>query len=371
MLAARVLCAAFCGLLCGSAKARADDISAVTYVRTDTDHTVVVSPRARVGRALAESTQLDVTYAADVWTSASVDVRASASVQPVWEQRDELSLTLRQSWDTRQVRGGYRVSLEPDYTSHGINVGIAQDLANKAATVDVGLRLLADTVGRAGNPDFARSLATYTATASFTQILDTVMLAQLTYEFSRLQGYQSSPYRFVGFGANASGFGCRDADICLPELVPDVRSRHALSLMLRRALGSAVALSLSYRFYVDDWALTSHTVAAEAVFSLSEHTLLSARYRGYRQSSVDFYEKRYKTQNVQEDYAAYRTRDRELSSLSYSRASLDLEHRLWAQEKRVLSGSLSVSGTRYHYARFVGLNTVWALEATAALLLEF
>ena len=350
---------------------RADDLAAAFYARADTDHTTVVSPRVRLGQSLGENTRVDVTYTADVWTSASVDVRASASVHPIWEQRDELNVTVSQTWDLLRVYGGYRVSLEPDYTSHGVNLGMSADLASKAARLDVGLRALADTVGRAANPEFARAVAAYTGNVTFTQLIDPMMLAQLTYELSHVRGYQSSPYRFVGIGPAATGFGCRGASVCLPEYVPSTRSRHAFTLMLRRALGDSFALGLSYRFYIDDWSLISHTALGELTLTAAEHTLLSLRYRAYRQGSADFYRERYLEENVQSSYGGFRTRDRELSSLTYHRASLELEQELWSddQENRLL-GTLSLAGNRYHYAQFSGLDTVYAVETSASLLLE-
>ena len=363
----------FALLLVGSlaSKARADDMAAAIYVRGDTDHTTVVSPRARVSQSFREATRVDVVYQADVWTSASVDVRASASVRPIWEQRDELNLNLSHAWDLTKLHAGYRVSLEPDYLSHGFNVGMSQDLANKAATLDVNLRVLSDTVGRAASPEFSRGVATYTGNVSFTQILDPVMLMQLSYELSHLRGYQASPYRFVGIGPGATGFGCRGATVCLPEFVPHVRSRHALSAMLRRAFGNYVSLGLTYRFYIDDWALTSHTGLVELGFNVAEGTLLSLRYRVYRQGSVDFYQKRYLEEDVQNSYRGYRTRDKELSSLTYHRIGLELENTLWRGEHaKSLMGSLSVAGNRYHYAQFAGLESVLALEVSASLLLE-
>lgn len=348
----------------------ADDVAAAFYARSDSDHTTVISPRVRVSRSLSEDTRVDVAYTADVWTSASVDVRASASVRPVWEQRDELNTTFSHAWDPLRVSAGYRLSLEPDYTSHGVNLGVSVDLANKAARLDVSLRALTDVVGRAANPEFARGLGTYTGNVTFTQIIDTMMLAQLTYELTHMRGFQSSPYRFVGIGPSATGFGCRDASVCLPELVPHLRSRHAISLMVRRALGERVALGLHYRFYLDDWSLHSHTGLLELTLTLADRTLLSLRYRAYRQGSVDFYRKRY-LDGAGNHYRGFRTRDRELSSLTYHRASLELEHELWSDDSAArLSGTLSLSGNRYHYAQFSGLDTVWALETSAALLLE-
>ena len=70
-------------------------------------------------------------------------------------------------------------------------------------------------------------------------------------------------------------------------------------------------------------------------------------------------------------YRGYRTRDKELSSLTYHRVALELEHTLWSGEHaKSLMGSLSLAGNRYHYAQFAGLDSVLAFEVSASLLLE-
>ncbi|HMI90095.1 MAG TPA: hypothetical protein VK509_01975, partial [Polyangiales bacterium] len=71
------------------------------YVRTDSDETTVIAPRLHVAAPIEESTRLDLVYTVDVWSSASIDIRTSASrrlgadnrpleQQPVTEQRDEI-----------------------------------------------------------------------------------------------------------------------------------------------------------------------------------------------------------------------------------------------------------------------------------------
>ena len=136
---------------------RADDAATALYVRTDTDHTTVVSPRVRAGVQLGEATRVDATYAADVWTSASIDIRTSASVRPVTEQRDEMDLALNQDLGDLKLRAGYRFSIEHDYVSHGVTLGGAYSFADNAATLDLNLRAIADTVGRAGDPQLSRA----------------------------------------------------------------------------------------------------------------------------------------------------------------------------------------------------------------------
>ena len=348
-----------------SGAARADEVASALYVRTDTDHTTVISPRVRGNKRMGQATTLDVTYAADVWTSASIDIRASASVRPVTEQRDELDVALAHDLQDVRLHGAYRFSTEHDYTSHGGTLGGAVDLANNAATLDASLHVIADSVGQSGNAQFARNLTTLDGSLSYLQVIDPKMLLQLTYELAHNIGYQSSPYRFVGVGG--TGFGCLGASLCLPERVPTKRTRHALALLLRRALSDSISLGLTYRYYFDDWSLGSHTLLAELGWNVGEHTLLSLRYRFYTQGAVDFYQRVYR--EIEPDQ--WRTRDRELSKLNYQRAGLDLEHGLFLGDGGArLSGSLSVAGNLYHYADFAGLKQVKALEISAALLLQ-
>lgn len=344
----------------------ADEVASALYVRADTDHTTVVSPRIRSKKALAEGTTVDVTYAADIWTSASIDIRASASVRPVTEQRDELDISLGHDMQDVRLYGAYRFSTEHDYTSHGGTLGGSVDLANNAAKLDASLHVIADTVGQSGNPAFARALTTLDGSLSYTQVLDPMMLVQMTYEVAHNIGFQSSPYRYVGVGG--TGFGCLGASLCLPERVPRQRTRHALALLIRRALSDRVSVGLTYRHYFDDWSLGSHTLLGELGWNLGEHTLLALRYRYYTQGAVAFYQRVYATL----DSDQWRTRDRELSKLSYHRAGAELEQVFALGDAgATVAATLAVSGNRYQYSDFVGLNNVTALEISAALLLRF
>src|SRR5688572_28194173 len=77
-LHAAVACLLGLGLVAG---VRADELGSAIYVRTDTDHTTVVSPQVRAAVNVTESTSVDVTYLVDVWTSASIDIVTSATKQ--------------------------------------------------------------------------------------------------------------------------------------------------------------------------------------------------------------------------------------------------------------------------------------------------
>jgi hypothetical protein len=346
---------------------RADDLATALYIRQDSDRTTVISPHARLGKVVQEGTQVSATYAADVWTSASVDIQASASKRPVTEQRDELQLGVQQEWMDLHMQAGYRFSSEPDYTSHGLSISGSYDLAGNASTLSAALHVFADAVGRSGDPKFSRQQGTYDASLSFTQIIDPMMFVSATYELAHLRGYQASPYRFVGIGPEATGFGCLGTSECFAERVPRARTRHAFAVLARRAFGEVFSLGLNYRFYIDDWSLSSHTLLAELGWNLGARSLLSLRYRFYTQTHADFYRKRY----AELLSSGYRTRDKELSPMNYHRAGLEFEQIAWSSEEgRKLRASLAVSGNFYAYDDFVGLDAVRALEVTAAVLLE-
>jgi hypothetical protein len=357
----------FCALAVTPLAALADGASGAVYVRVDTDDTLVVSPRAHAATHLGEPVQIDVSYAADIWTSASIDIRASAS-RAVTEQRNELDLALSHAADNLLLGANYRYSVENDYESHGVTASAALDVANKSATLALNAFGFQDQVGRAGDPLFSRSLSTLGGRATLTQILDTHMLGQLSYELGYLQGYQASPYRFVGIGPTATGYGCVGAVQCFREHVPDQRLRHALALLVRRALTGSLSLGAEYRFYFDDWQQQSHTLAAQLGWSIDTNTLLTLRYRLYSQRGVWFYSRVY---TGPADLSAFVTRDREQSPMGDQRIGLDLQKRISVDARGTsLVLNLDATGTVYSYDAFVGLSRVYALEITLALGLE-
>jgi hypothetical protein len=342
------------------------------FVRTDSDHTVVVSPRIHLNQSVNETTSVDLTYAADVWTSASVDIRASASL-PVSEQRDELDVGVTHAFDDLTLSAGYRFSIENDYVSHGATGSASLDLAEHNSTLALSGYVFGDTVGRSGTPQFARSLVTVGARLSFTQVLGAATLGQLTYELSHLDGYQASPYRWVGFGG--TGFGCQpkpgqDASTlpCLPEHEPDTRTRNAAALVLRHGLVDWLSVGGTYRFYFDAWGLVSHTLGAQLGWLLDPNSLVTLRYRYYTQNGVNFYRRVYESPPSR---TTFTTRDREQSPMQDQHVGLEFEHKVPINADRArLAFRLSVGGHLYSYSDFAGLEQVTALDVSFAVSLE-
>ena len=282
------------------------------------------------------------------------------------EQRDELDVGLTHEWEDFSLAGSYRYSVENDYESHGVSATGTLDLAQNNTTLSLAAYAFQDLVGRSGHPLFSRELTTAGVRASLTQVLGPQMFAQLSYELASLSGYQASPYRFVGIGG--TGFGCEQASLCQPEHEPNQRFRHAFAALLRRALSKELSIGANYRFYVDSWGLTSHTVSGELDWLLGSSSQISISYRYYTQTGVSFYQRVYALPSGPNRYT---TRDREQSPMSDQRVGLDWEQAMpigGADTRLVLR--TSVAGLLYDYANFVGLAQVKALELTLALRLE-
>lgn len=378
-----------CGVLalCARAGAQANptSASATVYVHTDSDKTTVITPRAHVSAPIGDSTRVDLVYTTDVWSSASVDIRTSASKhldnnqyqgnKRVTEQRDEIDVSVEHAFNDVTVGATYRYSIENDYESNGASLGAAYDFANKNSTLALTARAYFDKVGRAGDPGFERDSKTLGLRAAFTQIIDRRTLLQGIYELGRLDGYLSSPYRFVRI-ANDAGqvpstcvyqaaiMGGTPVSMCLPERNPELRMRHAIGIEGRRALSDSISLGLNYRFYIDDWGILSHTAGIDVGWVPAEAWLLALGYRFYTQSAADQYAPFYPAKPLPEHY----TSDKELTQLSSHRLQLELMRVFTLDDLgSLLRTVLRVAPAYFTYDNFPLLDSMRVLEVTVSM----
>ncbi|HEX6244134.1 MAG TPA: DUF3570 domain-containing protein [Polyangiales bacterium] len=351
---------------CGSSSGvRTADTS--LYVRSDTDSTTVINPRAHVSARFADKVGLDATYAMDSWTGASIDV-VTAATGAIHELRHEVNGAISGEASHVRVGANYRYSTENDYWSHGGVINMDIDMAEKNTTLSLAVLGSLDTVGREGWDTFRKDQDSIGGRLSLIQVLDTKTLLQLSADFVRLAGFQSSPYRYVGY--NGQGL-CREAaQGCIMEIHPRERMRTSVAARVRRALGSVVSMGLDYRYYFDDWGLDSHTVTPDFSFLIGEHGTLSADYRFYWQSNADFYRPSYPGPLASYQYL---TRDRKLSSMMQHHAGLEYRHEVPMGQSGSTVLQLGARGgyTLILYSEFIGLSRVDVVEATALLGLLF
>lgn len=356
------------------------------YIRTDSDRTTVIAPRIRVDYPIVEGTTVDAVYAVDIWTSASIDIRTSASKVPVTEQRDEFDLSVAHTVGDGVLTAAYRNSSEPDYQSHGGSLGLSYDFASRNSTLALGVSANSDAVGRADWSQWERSVVTVGGRVAFTQVIDVDTLAMVMYEPQYVNGFQASAYRRVAIGGNlgncwgppeppkVDGMAVPDpatagvvrAPLCPEEANPEQRLRHAFATRGRHALGEHMSIGLAYRLYLDDWGIVSHTIETDVVYVVTEGTHFALGYRFYTQGSADHYKPIYAQPE------RFMTSDKELSALTAHRGSLEFEH--------AFSGNLSDPGLRlnlsvapsiYFYSVFPLLDQIRAIDFNGAVVWAF
>jgi hypothetical protein len=352
---------------CAAGRARPTQATTSLYVRSDSDRTTIVSPRAAVGAAVGETVALDAEYSVDAWSGASIDIMTAATLTRVHEQRHEVAGGATwQATPTLAFGGRYRYSVEPDYVSHGGIARAALDLARKNTALSLDLFGSRDEVGRAGDPFLVRAQHSLGGRLTLAQVLDARMVGELSLDATLVAGFQASPYRTVAIGGDGTCAG--GAPYCLPERVPDQRWRLAPFLRGRRALGDALSLGLAGRFYVDSWGVRSWTVEPDLAWLVAPRATLLLRYRYYTQRDADFYRPRYATLD---EVGGWLTRDRKLSAFWAQELGLGYRQAFAVGDDVELELGLQAAVSRTTYLAFVGLDRVDALELTTLLGLRF
>ena len=216
------------------------------------------------------------------------DTRLQAGLQR--EQALRRSLTLSY--------GGV-VSQESDYDSIGASVGIEKERADRMSTLDAGLALTSDTIYRSGGEDTPEPLAVTSEARRFekgerrtvetrlgiSRVLNRRTLAQLSTTVAMSDGYHSDPYKVLS-AVDDTGRVVAN----LHDSRPDSRLRTSVQGQLVHQLaGSTHALRLGYRFYRDDWGVTSNTATVRFRYNLSPTRYLEPHLRLYGQSAADFH----------------------------------------------------------------------------------
>lgn len=118
----------------------------------------------------------------------------------------------------------------------------------------------------------------------FNQVITPRSLLQLKYSYAYANGYLNDPYKILSVVEQGSG---NTLDY-LFEGRPDERIIESIYSAYKVYLTGDV-LDLAFRYYWDDWDITSHTLDIRYRRKLSDNQFLQPRLRYYHQSAADFY----------------------------------------------------------------------------------
>jgi hypothetical protein len=143
------------------------------------------------------------------------------------------------------------------------------------------------------NPDFSEftdvNRNSYSLGFGFSQILHKNVQGSLALDFVKQQGLLSTPFQRVYFADIEDSFIENFQLAGDIERLPDSRFKVAMGGRLNWYLNERFVLRTFYRYYFDDWSITSHTANIELPVKISAKFTLYPSYRFYNQTAADYF----------------------------------------------------------------------------------
>ena len=273
----------------------------------------IQGPSVLVRNKVADNLSLSANYYEDMISSASIDVKLSAS--PYHEKREQWSGGADYLHGKSTYSAGFITSKEPDYKANTSYFAVSQDMFGDLTTLTLGYRRGWDRVFRdiktpggvlENDPTFHQRADHRGYSLSLTQILTRNAILGFNYELLTDQGYLANPYRKIRYLSPGQGAGFTLAD----QVYPNTRTSHSASWQLKYYLPYRAALTGQYRFFRDTWGIRAHTLELDYTHPVSKRLIFDASLRYYRQGAADFYSDLFPRAN----YQNFMGRDRELAA---------------------------------------------------------
>jgi len=176
------------------------------------------------------------------------------------------------------------------------------------------------------DPDFkvfdSEGRNTYAIGFGFSQILSKKLQGSLALDVVMQDGLLSTPFQRVYFSDIADSFIQEFHLADDVEQLPDSRFKVALGGRLHYYINETFVVRTFYRYYYDDWGITSHTASVEVPIKLSDKFTIYPSYRFYNQSAADYFAKYEEHLSTDEFY----TSDYDLSEYSANQFSLGITY---------------------------------------------
>ncbi|MFV2060724.1 MAG: DUF3570 domain-containing protein [Gammaproteobacteria bacterium] len=185
------------------------------------------------------------------------------------------------SWDTNQRLRTWTAGASYNFETIDPLGGVTKPYS-EVLTTPAGKK---ETIGDTENKNVADILF------GLTQIISRRTLMQFNINFGMDDGYLTDPYKLLSvYDANgdlAPGTTPNNY-LYLYEKRPDSRTRQALFWKTVHSFGQDV-VNVSYRYYWDDWGISSHTIDGRYRFEMGGGHYIEPHLRYYLQDKADFY----------------------------------------------------------------------------------
>ncbi len=182
---------------------------------------------------------------------------------------------------------------------------------------------------------------TFTASLSFSQVINKRLQAAVFLDAIAQNGYLGLPFHRVYFTDGTEKV----------ENLPSTRTKLPVGVRLNYFTGDKVIFRTYYRYYIDDWGLSAHTASIEIPYKFSSFFSIAPFFRYYSQTASKYFA----------PYEAHKTTDQYFTS-NYAQSTFNSSFfgagvRI-APPKGLFNSHLSTLEIRYgHYAQTTDLNS--------------
>ncbi len=233
----------------------------------------------------------DFELGVDHYTSASsdkIDLSANSSASSS-DMRIYPSLNFTQQDEEKgnTFGAGVSSSTEYDYQSFGGNIMYAKQTADKNGEFTAKFNAYLDQVKlitpielRAVLDNGTASRNTFSVSLSYSQVVNQNLQVLFQADVVSQQGYLGLPFHRVYFQDNSVH----------QEKLPDSRLKLPMAVRASYFLGDNIIIRAYYRYYTDDWKLSSHTADIEVPVKITPFFSISPFYRYYSQTATRYFD---------------------------------------------------------------------------------
>lgn len=238
----------------------------------------LVSPLGRNMSLHVDANYESLSGASPWFTSRGLDGKPIVNLSGasgISDRRSELSVGSRYYLQNGSVAGNIGYSEENDYRATYFGLNGERHFNNDLTTVSAGLSYSSDDIFPTDATEFNRVLEedkqSTSLFVSVSQIINQLSSFQSALSFTEQSGFLSDPYK-------------------LRDIRPDDKTQIAWSNSYRRFFVSAnAALHVNYRYYHDDFGISSHTSDLSWHQNLGRTFQFVPLLRYYNQSAADFF----------------------------------------------------------------------------------
>ncbi|MCF6347230.1 MAG: DUF3570 domain-containing protein [Flavobacteriaceae bacterium] len=212
-----------------------------------------------------------------------------------------------------------------------------------------------------------KSKNTFSVSLSFSQILNKNVQVSFFLDLIQQNGWLASPLQRVYFGDRDNFYIGNAASIpnyTLPsnrdvfqladdiERLPESRIKIPIGMRFNYYINEIFIVRTYYRFYADDWGVSSHTAEIEIPIKITDKFTLYPSYRYYMQTAADYFAPYEGNLSTQEFY----TSDFDLSDFNANQYGFGIKYTDIFTKRHVWKFNLKSAELKYsHYDRSTGL----------------